>query len=106
MAYCGRRREAAQLREYSVLNCGRHTHVHTFDKRERVPYRYPRLNGDNRSCDTELWCRSLKGNQLCTAFIAPSNLAPFLIPFVKTLLISIRNFLQNGFLIGQVLAEL
>ena len=53
-----------------------------------------------------VWCCSLKGNQLCTAFIAPSNLAPFLIPFVKTLLISIRNFLQNGFLIGQVLAEL
>ena len=39
---------------FSVRNCGRHTHLHIFNKRERVPYRYRRLNGDNRSCDTEL----------------------------------------------------
>ena len=53
-----------------------------------------------------LWCQSSKHHQLCIAKIGRPNLAFFLIPLTKVVLLVIRTNLSDGFLIGSKLGEL
>jgi hypothetical protein len=53
-----------------------------------------------------LWCQSSKHHQLCIAEIGRPNLALFLIPLVKMVLLVIRTKLSDRFLIGSKLGEL
>ena len=53
-----------------------------------------------------LWCKSLKHHQFCIAEIGRPNLALFLIPLVKVVLLVIQTKLSDRFLIGSKLGEL
>ena len=53
-----------------------------------------------------LWCQSSKHHQLCIAEIGRPNLAFFLIPLTKVVLLVIQTNLSDRFLIGSKLGEL
>ena len=53
-----------------------------------------------------VWCQSSKHHQLCIAEIGRPNLAFFLIPLMKVVLLVIQTNLSDRFLIGSKLGEL